>query len=75
MKDTKTTAVCDLCLIPTCGCHYIRVCEPCYLHKFKGPNSDDDEDDDEENDVNAPSISVSKPPSAKRLRVDSVINL
>ena len=29
-KDTKTTAVCDVCAAPTCSKHYTRVCNTCY---------------------------------------------
>lgn len=75
-KDTKTTAVCDLCLVPTCANHYVRVCEKCYMIKFKGPESECDDDGSYESDVgDAEAPSTSKPPQAKRLRVDSVINL
>lgn len=75
-KDNKTTAVCDLCLTPTCANHYIRVCERCYLHKFKDPdtlNETDDDDDDDGDACNA-SQSTSNGRPAKRAR-ESIINL
>lgn len=44
--------------------------------KFKGPESECDDDGSYESDVgDAEAPSTSKPPQAKRLRVDSVINL
>lgn len=74
-KDNKTTAVCDLCLAPTCTTHYVRVCEPCYLHKFKdsadfseAEHSDDDDNDDDQ------IASTSNEPPTKNSRI-STINL
>lgn len=74
-KDNKTTAVCDLCLAPTCTTHYVRVCEPCYLHKFKdsadfseAEHSDDDDNDDGQ------IASTSNEPLTKKSRI-STINL
>lgn len=71
-KDNKTTAVCDLCIAPTCSSHYIRVCEPCYLRKFKDP-ADLSDAEDSENDENVDGQTSNEPP-AKKSRI-STINL
>lgn len=77
-RDNKTTAICDLCLIPTCSMHYVRSCKKCYLTKFKDPDtlngSEGDDREEEEIRDDEPTPSTSRPP-AKRARSHSIINL
>lgn len=74
-KDTKTTAVCDLCFKPTCAKHYIRTCEQCYIQNFS--NHDTEEDSDEVDDSNSgptTSQATPRPTSVRRLRTGSPVN-
>ncbi|XP_031635622.1 piggyBac transposable element-derived protein 4-like [Contarinia nasturtii] len=73
-RDNKTTAVCDLCLKPTCSNHYVRACEVCYLHNFKDPDTAVSSESDEENRNDA-APSTSRTQANRRSRVDSIINL
>lgn len=70
-KDTKTTAVCDLCLEPTCVKHYIRTCEKCYCAKFNDTVDILEESSDEDNvDIDVfPGPSTARQPSKKRIRL------
>lgn len=69
--DVKTRSVCELCLVPSCPKHYIKVCERCYLNKFIGPSDDDDSDDDYDN---RPTTSAGRP-AAPRVRNRSPLAL
>lgn len=74
-KDNKTTAVCDLCLKPTCSLHYVRSCESCYLTKFMDPDTHEESGEEEEVDEEMPDAGPRPSTSARRPRVDSIINL
>lgn len=76
-KDNKTTAVCDFCVKPTCSMHYVRVCERCYLTKFKDPerNHESEEEEEEEEEGFPDDNEGPRKPPAKRPRSDSKINL
>lgn len=61
--------------------HYVRACEPCYLHKFIDPNlheRSDEEDIDENFDMEeeeaTPTPSTSSASASKRRR-ESVLNI
>lgn len=72
-KDTKTSAVCDVCIQRTCLSHFVRVCEQCYMKNIRDPSMLSDEVDvsEDENDDNDASTSA---PATKRRRT-SVLNL
>lgn len=75
-KDNKTTAVCDLCLNPTCSMHYVRACEACYMTKFVDPGENEEGDvAEEENDEEELPDDQPGPSHPKRQRRESVINL
>lgn len=77
-KDNKTTAICDLCLQPTCSMHYVRACQSCYFTKFIDPDELEESQDEEEvegdSEDDAAGTSTSGQP-AKRPRLLSTINL
>lgn len=68
--DTKTTAVCDVCVKPTCSKHYIRVCQKCYQTNAEAMTVDEDA---EELCIAGPSTSSEPLQTNKRQRPHSPV--